>query len=645
MFVERSEKNPILKPNRNQSWEALAVFNGCPIKKGSKTYLLYRAMSLPHYHRAAATSLIVSDIGIAESSNGTDFKNRRRFILPEHPWEKFGCEDPRVTKLGNSYYIFYTALSTNPPRAEGIKVGVAVSKDLETITEKHLVTPFNAKAMALFPDKIGGKIHAILTVHTDQPPAEICLVTFDSIEQMWDEKHWATWYQNYKKYAISLKRKPEDHIEVGTPPIKTKYGWLIIYSYIQNYFSNGQKIFGIEAALLDFKDPTKVIGKTRAPLFTPDEYYERIGIVPNIVFPTGLLLNGDILELYYGAADTTCCLASMRLSELIDKLINTGTLKKFVRAKANPLISPIKSHLWEAKATFNPAALYLKGKVHLVYRAMSDDNTSVFGYASSTDGVTFANRSPLPIYVPREQFEQKLQAGNSGCEDPRLTLIDDTIYMCYTAFTGKDTARVAVTSISVNNFLVQNWKWSKPVLVTPPGINDKDAAIFPCKIKGKYLVVHRSGDDMDLAFCSTLNFDGRTWLEEYRWVAPRAGMWDSKKVGISAPPIKTEAGWVMFYHGVSNEDNNYRVGALLLDLKDPTKIIARTDEPLFEPETDYEKNGQISNVVFPCGAVLIGKKFFIYYGGGDSVVGAAVIDKQALLQDLKAIRTDRKIGK
>ncbi len=644
MLVERSEKNPILKPNRNQSWEALAVFNGCPIKKGSKTYLLYRAMSLPHYHRAAGASLIVSDIGIAEGKNGVDFSNRRRFIMPEHPWEKFGCEDPRVTKLGNAYYIFYTALATNPPRADGIKVGVAVSRDLETIIEKHLVTSFNAKAMALFPEKVSGKLCAILTVHTDQPPAEICVATFDSIEQMWDERYWETWHKDYKKFAINLKRKPEDHLEVGTPPIRTKYGWLIIYSYIQNYFSGSQKIFGIEATLLDLKDPTKVIGKTRAPLFTPDEYYERIGIVPNVVFPSGMLLSGDVIQLYYGAADTTCCLASMRLSELIDNILNTGTLKRFVRAKTNPLITPIKSHSWEAKATFNPAALYVKGKVHLMYRAMSDDNTSVFGYATSTDGITFA-RNPQPIYVPREQFEQKLQPGNSGCEDPRLTLIDDKVYMCYTAFTGKDYARVALTSISLNNFLIQNWKWSRPVLISPPGLNDKDAAIFPCKFKGKYLVVHRSGDDMDLAFCSSLNFDGKTWLEEYRWVEPRAGMWDSKKVGIAAPPIKTEAGWVLFYHGVSNEDNYYRVGALLLDLNDPVKIIARTDEPLFEPEMDYERNGQILNVVFPCGAVLIGKKFFIYYGGGDSVVGAAVIDKQALLQDLKAIRIDRKIGK
>lgn len=637
MLIERSDRNPILKPKRIHSWEAEAVFNGCPIKKGNKIYLLYRALSLPHYHTAAETKLMVSDIGIAESKDGIDFHNRKRFITPEESWERFGCEDPRVTKLDGKYYIFYTALSTFPFRAEGIRVGVAITKDLKTVQEKHLVTPFNAKGMALFPERIQGKIWAILTVHTDKPPAKICLATFNKEEDIWKEAYWQKWHKNFEKYSLLLQRRPEDHIEVGAPPIKTKDGWLLIYSYIQNYFSP-QRLFSIEAVLLDLKNPFKIVARTEAPLLTPEEYYERIGLVPNIIFPSGAILEKNLIYLYYGAADTTCCLAFIDLPVLLEKLlkIRIGRIVELIRAKENPIIIPISEHSWESKATFNPAAVYLEDKVHLVYRAMSEDNTSVLGYATSQDGVHFDYRSSKPAYVPRESFEQKqVPGGNSGCEDPRLTKIGNKIYMLYTAFDGKNPPRVALTWILAKDFVKQKWTWAKPVLISPPDIDDKDACIFPEKIKGRYFIIHRSGDDIDSAFSPTLDFDGKTWLEEYRWILPRAGMWDSKKVGIAAPPIKTKKGWVLFYHGVSGEDGFYRVGACLLDLEDPTKVIARLDKPLFEPETDYEQKGIISNVVFPCGAVLVGEKIFVYYGGGDKVVGVATVKIEDLLKSLE----------
>jgi len=641
MLAERFDKNPILKPLRVHSWEAEAVFNGCPVKKGNNIYLIYRAVSFLHYHTLAQTKLFVSDIGIAESKNGFEFYNRRRFIVPKEPWERFGCEDPRVTKFGNKYYIFYTALSTFPFRAEGIKVGVAISKDLKTVREKHLVTPFNAKGMALFPEKINGKIWAVLTVHTDLPPARICLVSFDREEDLWDEMQWQKWYQNFEKYSLPIQRKPGDQIEVGAPPLKTEAGWLLIYSYIQNYFSP-QRLFGIEAVLLDLKDPFKIISQTKAPFLTPEEYYERIGLVPNVVFPSGAFLEKDLIHLYYGAADTTCCLVLVKnqaLLALLEKTTKHEKLIKLNRVKENPIIVPNPNISWESKATFNPGAIYLNGKIHLIYRAMSQDNTSVFGYATSRDGIHFDYRSPNPVYVPRESFEQKREPGaNSGCEDPRLTKIGNKIYMFYTAFDGKNPPRVALTWIKAADFAKQNWNWAKPVLISPPDITDKDACVFPEKINGQYLIIHRIADSIDLAFSRTLDFNGQNWIEENRWIFPRPGMWDSKRIGIAAPPIKTEKGWVLFYHGISEDDGFYRLGAILLDLKDPMKIIARFDEPIFEPETNYEKEGQIFNVVFPCGAVLLNDTFFIYYGGADKVIGVATVGKNELLKNLDACR-------
>lgn len=636
MFVERSDKNPILKPKRIHSWESEAVFNGCPVKKENITYLIYRAISLPRYHRVAKIKLRVSEIGIAESKNGIEFHNRKRFIISEEPWERFGCEDPRVTKLGNKYYIFYTALSAWPPRTEGIKVGLAISKDLKTITKKHLITPFNAKAMALFPAKIDRKMWAVLTVHTDKPPAKICLASFEKESDLWSEKYWQKWYQNFEKYSLPLQRRLQDHIEVGAPPIKTKYGWLLLYSYIRNYFS-GERLFTVEAVFLDLKNPFKIISRTKTPLLTPEEYYERIGLVPNVIFPSGAILEKNLIRLYYGATDTTCCLAFINFPILIERLLlKSGKSIKFIRAKENPIIAPKKEHPWEVKATFNPGALYLGGKVHIIYRAMSEDNTSVLGYATSKDGIHIDYRSPEPIYIPRELFEQKLQAGeNSGCEDPRLTKIGNKIYMLYTAFDSRNPPRVAMTWIKEKDFLSQKWNWAKPVLISPPDLDDKNACLFPEKIRGKYFIIHRSGNNIDSAFSSTLNFDGKTWLEEYNWIFPRAGTWDSKKIGIAAPPIKTQKGWILFYHGVSEEDNFYRVGALLLDLKNPTKVIARSDEPLLEPEMPYEKEGQVPNVVFPCGAVLLKDTIFVYYGGADQVVAVAMIKLMDLFNHLK----------
>lgn len=632
MFIKRYEKNPILTPKKTHSWEAHAVFNGCPIKKGKDVYLIYRALSLPHYHSLANTTMIVSDIGItAPSKDGIDFHDRSRFIIPEHSWEKFGCEDPRVTKINKKYFIFYTALSTYPFTAEGIKVGLAISKDLKKIEEKHLITPFNAKAMSLFPEKINNKLWTILTVNTDRPPAKICLRSFDKEEELWDEKKWEKWYQKHQKFSLPLQKRPQDQIEIGAPPFKTKDGWLLIYSYIRNYFSPN-RLFGIEAALLDLKNPFKVIAQTKVPLLAPEELYEKMGYVPNVVFPSGAFIEKNKIYLYYGSADTTCSLAFIDLPALMKKLLNKETPTKFSRINKKPLIIPSKKNSWEEKAVFNPGAIYLDGKVHLIYRAMSNDNTSVFGYATSKDGIKLDYRSPEPIYVPRESFEQKnVPGGNSGCEDPRISKIGNKIYMCYTAFNGKDPPRIALTWIKEKDFLAKKWNWSKPILISAPNIDDKDSCIFPEKIKGKYFIMHRSGKDIDSDLVPSLEFDGKKWLEEYRWIAPRPGWWDSKKVGISAPPIKTKAGWVLFYHGVS-EDNVYRVGAILLDLKNPLKVIARTDEPLFEPETKYEKEGIVNNVVFPCGAVLIKNKIFMYYGGGDRVVGVATLPLKKLLK-------------
>ncbi len=632
MFVvKRSKHNPIISPISENAFEAFATFNCSPVKIGKNIHLLYRAQSFPETFENNNFSLSV--IGKAASSDGLHFNKREQFITPEHVWERFGLEDPRVTKIGGKYYIFYTALSVYPFCGDGIKVGLAISHDMKTISEKHLITPFNAKAMALFPEKINGKYVALLSVNTDRPPSTIAVAEFSKIKDMWNPDYWKKWYSELDKHILKIPKTNNDQVEVGAPPIKTSDGWLVIYSHIKNYFSN-DKVFGIEATLLDLKKPQQIIGKSRGPLLTPEESYEKYGQAPNIIFPSGALVKGDRLSIYYGATDTTCAVAELDLPSLLLSMKLPRVEDGLKRLTDGPLLTALPSVGWESKAIFNPASILLGGNIHILYRAMSNDNTSVIGYAESKDGTTIKYRSNLPIYVPKESFEEKrVPGGNSGCEDPRLTKIGSTIYMCYVAYNGATPPQVALTSISEKNFLAKKWNWTKPVLVTRDGVDDKDGCLHPEKIKGKYFLFHRVSNNIVGDFGSSINFPERNNFKNIHILGPRKGMWDSQKVGISAPPIRTKKGWILFYHAVS-DDSIYRIGAVLLDLKDPTIVLSRTTDYIFAPMETYEKQGQVGNVVFPCGAVVKKGIIYMYYGAGDSVLDVASIPLQKLLDAL-----------
>jgi predicted GH43/DUF377 family glycosyl hydrolase len=427
-------------------WEAQGTFNPSPVKKGNITHILYRAQGRPD---ALMSPGGISTIGKALSIDGKHFQNRRQFIVPEEPWEKFGCEDPRVTFFEGQYVIFYTALGGQPFGPGNIKVAAALSKDLETIDERHLITPFNAKAMALFPERVNGKITVIVTAHTDEPPANIAIAQCDKLEELWDLSFWEKWHASYEDHIINPLRFEHDHIEVGSAPIKTKEGWLLFYSYIQNYFGGGERVFGIEAMLLDLNDPSKIVSKTKGPIMVPEEFTSATERYRTSIFPSGALLqkNGRI-DIYYGGADTVCGRASLNLPDLMNALIPERRVELAVRAKENPLLKPIPEHKWESKAVFNAATIDLNDTIYILYRAMGDDDTSVIGLAVTKNGVKITERLPEPIYVPREDFEKKSHPGNSGCEDPRITRIGDTIYMAYTAYDGVHSTRVALTQIS-----------------------------------------------------------------------------------------------------------------------------------------------------------------------------------------------------
>lgn len=639
--LTRHSENPILTPNEDIAWQAKGMLNGCPLKTGDGYHFLFRSIS--ERRRYYDHDLEISQISHVLSSDGLHFQEPELFITPEYAWEQFGCEDPRLTQIGDRFYIFYTALSDYPHTPGGIKIGLAVTQDFHELLFKHQATDFNSKAMTLFPEKINGRLTALLTVNPDLKPPKIALISFAEEEQMWSPDYWHEWLKNLDENALSLQRDPADHVEIGAPPLKTPAGWLLIHSYIKNYLKP-PAVFGIEALLLDLKDPRQILGRSTEPLLFPKEEYEIYGNVPNVIFPSGALIEDKKLRVYYGAADTTFCLAETDLDPLLDSLLFPPKTQfsfpqqkeiKMEKYSGNPILEPLKEHSWESKYAFNPTAVQEGNKIYIIYRAMGDNDTSVLGLAISPDGFRIEERLPEPIYFPRAEFEKKIQGGYSGCEDPRLTKIGDTFYLCYTAYDGLNPTKVALSTIKVKDFLKKNWQWTPPQIISCPQRSDKNACLFPEKINDQYVFFHRIGGCLWLDYVSELKFGQDAWLGGKMIASPQPEKWDSRKIGIAGPPLKTPDGWLLIYHGLSREDDHYRLGAFLLDPERPDDIIAKLPYPILEPTENYEHEGLRAKTVFSCGAVIKEGKIFVYYGAADQFVGVATTPLEPLLTALK----------
>ena len=137
----------------------------------------------------------------------------------------------------------------------------------------------------------------------------------------------------------------------------------------------------------------------------------------------------------------------------------------------------------------------------------------------------------------------------------------------------------------------------------------------PIQVNGKnmWFIIHRIGTEICGDYLESLDFEKNKANKCISVMRPRVGYWDSEKIGIGPPPIKTKYGWLLLYHGISKNHHSYRVGAALLDLKDPTKVIARSTDPILEPVESYERSGLVNNVVFPCGVIERDGLLYLYY--------------------------------
>jgi predicted GH43/DUF377 family glycosyl hydrolase len=300
---------------------------------------------------------------------------------------------------------------------------------------------------------------------------------------------------------------------------------------------------------------------------------------------------------------------------------------KLNRFNKNPILAPREGQAWEADGVFNPGAVNARGAIHLLYRAVDADRTSRMGYARTENGTDFTFRSSNPVLEPSAEWEE------FGCEDPRITPVNGSFFVTYTAFSRRGT-RLALAS--TKDFM----SFEKYGLVGPDR-DDKDFVLFPGRVNGKVAMLHRLGSKIQIAYFDSLEAlsnsqkfwsEYMTHVNAFEVISPKYH-WEEWKVGIGPPPIRTDRGWLVFYHGV-NVERIYRVGAALLDLDDPTKTLARTSEPILEPEMDFEKRGIVPNVVFPTGGVILNGDLLVYYGGADRITGVTKTPIDGFLDEL-----------
>jgi predicted GH43/DUF377 family glycosyl hydrolase len=316
-----------------------------------------------------------------------------------------------------------------------------------------------------------------------------------------------------------------------------------------------------------------------------------------------------------------------RVQSIRCKLISLGLLALFSaggvpfqswhRASRSPLLSP-RGTSWESAGTFNPAVILHNGKFIMLYRAQDKAGTSRLGYADSIDGIHFT-RHPDPVLSPEADYEK-----DGGVEDPRLVRFTDTYYLTYTGYNKKDAQLCLATSKDL-----VHWERQGVILPAYKGHWNvgwtKSGAIVPEKIDGKYWMyfLGTAADKTDqtgLAYSSDLVH----WTEatDTPVLPRRAGKFDSRVAEPGPAPILTADGIVLLYNG-ADDKLVYRTAVAIFDRKDPRRVMYRSEEPIFAPEMDWEKTGQVPNVVFVEGMVQQGDRYLFYYGGADKYVGVA----------------------
>jgi beta-1,2-mannobiose phosphorylase / 1,2-beta-oligomannan phosphorylase len=555
----------------------------------------------------------------ASSTNGLEFNGDSKYVIvrsknreiQNYDWKSF-----RITSQNGKYVLLYRQNNKSGP----LKIAFSdqltnfdIGTEIKNISETAVIVPQYTHG--------------------------------DKYVMYFGEKNIGVAYSNdllnWKKNESPLLEKRSNEFDNGN--LETGNAFVLSEGILLIYFVKRKHSYAVGACLFDKNNPESVIWRSKEPVW---EQEEEIG--DEKLSPLGAVLIKDKLFLYWQVGESSVYAVSMHVPGAESDQKHQGYSGIVRKHHKNPILSPRPGIHWDSRASFNSAAIYEDGKVHFFYRALGDRDLSVVGYATSSDGVTIDERSDEPVYFPREPFETPggnafarfadhfaSGGGYGGIEDPRITKIDDKLYLTYVAFDGATPPRAAMSWIGMDDFRAKNWdKWAKAKLISAPGMVNKSAVLFPKKINGKYVMLHRVYPNILIDYLDDLEFDD--YLKGHHFIPPRKKFWDSKKVGAGAPPILTKDGWLLIYQSVGHQDpGRYKVGAMVLDHDNPSKVLYRTHKPIIEPDQHYENNGFKTGVVYPCGAVIINDRLNIYYGGSDSFVCSASADLDHFLAKMK----------
>ncbi|HYE56998.1 MAG TPA: glycosidase, partial [Rhodothermales bacterium] len=637
---------PILGPMPHLPWASGAVFNpGAWRTDDGTVHLLFRAIP-EGYRKTAKTgqdpyegphnfSDYVSYIGYAASRDGVTFDVREEpFILPDTPWDRYGAEDARVVGLGGTHYITYTALRAPAfGDEEGVGIGLASTEDFRSVTKHGLVGPLvRDKDAVIFPQRIGGRIAMLHRVVPD-----IQIAYFDSEEQLQHpgERYWDDYLACLDEYVVM---RPEatwegKKIGAGPTPIETPEGWLLFY-----HGADWQHVYRTGLALLDRDDPTRILARTRRPVFAPETEWEREGDVPNVVFPQGTALIDGILHVYYGAADRCVGHATAPLTDVLDHLreeenrawrmpqvfmlsqglegpedFRTTPVVPVERLHGGqPVLEPVPGHPWESRVVLNPAAVLVQGTdleallptwgltgtqaqrlrdaggaCVLLYRAQGSafdrdgHKASSLGLAYLTPDLELVHRCPDPVLAP-DAPEHDL-----GVEDPRCTKVGDTYYLYYTGYAREKASassdlhgRVRICLATSQN--LAEWTLHGPVGGDVNDVPNKNAVLLPEPVGGRWRLLHRpmAGRHPMAMHLAESDSPAGPWRSRGLLMAShRFGDYSVSWVGAAGPPEPLGDGrFVSLYHqGHFDFDRSrlYNLSAMLLDFTKAQPVRAR----------------------------------------------------------------------